>query len=162
MPTIGGLPFGEFADPQPTQINFENSLAYALIHHQAAGYKHLVLEDEGRHVGRCFLPNDLAAYFKTGDLVILERPFEERVALTLDEYVLGAQAEYREKYGEEEGIKAWHAYILRSMGKTQRRLGLERYRALTAEFESAFEKQMATGSPQSHEGWIAAFLGRLL
>lgn len=153
-----GSSFGGHADPQPSQIDFENALAYALIRHEAAGWKHLVLEDEGRHVGRCFLPNDLAAYFKTGDLVILERPFEERVQLTLDEYVTEAQAEYAGKYGPEAGILKWHDYILESMEKTQRRLGRERCKALVGTFEDAFLEQMATGSPSSHEGWIAAFL----
>ena len=51
-----GSAFGRHIDPQPTQIDFENRLAYALIQFCAKPNPYLVFEDEGRNIGRLYLP----------------------------------------------------------------------------------------------------------
>ena len=78
-----GSTFGRFTTPQPGQADFENRLAAALTKHGAAHHSHLLLEDEGRHVGKRFLPKELAQFFNSGDLVVLEVDFEERWSLEL-------------------------------------------------------------------------------
>lgn len=153
-----GSSFGEHVDPQPSQINFENTLAYVFIKHQAAGYQTMVFEDEGRHVGRCFLPKELSDYLTTAELVVLDRTLEERIEITLAEYVTQAQEEYCQRFGIEEGLKAWQDYIIRSMTKVQKRLGLELYKALIADFEEAFAHQISTNDPSHHQNWISHFL----
>jgi tRNA 2-selenouridine synthase len=41
-----GSSFGKNLDPQPSQINFENQLAIAMLQHQTKQHRHLLLEDE--------------------------------------------------------------------------------------------------------------------
>ena len=58
-----GSSFGRYIDPQPQQIDFENQMAYDMVKHDAKGYQHLIVEDESRNVGRCFINKDLFDYF---------------------------------------------------------------------------------------------------
>lgn len=154
-----GSSFGQQVTPQPSQINFENNLAYALIKHKAQGYNHMILEDEGRHIGINFIPKDLSAHFNTGNLVVLEAPLEERVQITLDEYVIHSQAQYIKLYQDETtGLQQWFNYMAQSMHKLQKRLGGDRFKCVMNLFEHACSMQLATGSYQAHKEWIELFL----
>ena len=87
-----GSSFGRFINPQPTQIDFENRLAWALIQHEHIGHTWMVVEDEGRHVGCRYLPLPLVEHFAEADVVLLETPLAERTQITFDEYVTGRAA----------------------------------------------------------------------
>jgi tRNA 2-selenouridine synthase len=118
-----GSSFGRFTSPQPSPINFENNLAWALIKQTTKNYRHVVLEDEGRNVGDCHLPKPLVEHYQTGGLVILERTLEERVQITFDEYVTMSQAAYIELYGAESGILRWENHMVGCIDRIRKRLG---------------------------------------
>ncbi len=153
-----GSSFGRFSNEQPSQINFENNLAYAIIKHMDEKYKYTILEDEGRHVGRCYIPKDLAEYYKEGDMVILEIPFEERVEITFEEYVIQSQIEYKEIHGEKEGLLEWFAYIKNSMDRIKKRLGGDNYKEMLELLDQAFEEDNRTGKKEKHKKWISKLL----
>ncbi len=153
-----GSSFGNYIEPQPAQIDFENQLAYALFHHNHAGYKHLIIEDEGRNVGRCFINKELFAYFRSGSMVILSIPLDGRVENTLEEYVIDSQQRYMNHYGEADGLSQWYTYIEGSMKRVERRLGGDRLKAVLAELDHAYRAQLATGSIDAHRDWITIFL----
>ena len=154
-----GSSFGKHVSPQPTTINFENNLAYELIQKQENGYKHMLLEDEGRHVGTCYLPKELHEYINTGSLVIVDVPLEKRIEITLDEYVRAAQEEYiKDRGSDEEGYKAWYEYIYSSMARLKQKLGDEKLRSLLKMLEDAFTMQMKTDDVSLHRSWIGLFL----
>jgi len=153
-----GSSFGKKITPQPSPINFENNLAYALIQHKYKGYQYMVLEDEGKHVGARFLPNPLAAYFNTGDLVILKVPFEKRVKITMDEYVYESQEKHITAYGEEEGLIEWASYIETSLVNIQKRLGKQECRKVIDVFKQAYHHQLNTGTLTQHNNWIEMLL----
>lgn len=154
-----GSSFGQHLTPQPTQINFENNLAYALIQHHAKGYNHMILEDEGRHIGTNYLPKSLYDYFNDGHLVVIDVPLEERIRITLDEYVIEAQKEYINGLNStEEGLNAWLSYIQSSISRVKKRLGGDRLREMLELVDEAFRIQLQTGSYQLHERWIELFL----
>jgi tRNA 2-selenouridine synthase len=153
-----GSSFGNFIDPQPTQINFENRLAYKLIQMQAQGLKSLILEDEGRNVGRCFLPKPLVAFWGQKNLVIVDVPLDERIQITRQEYVDEEQAKYIESYGLIEGLKKWSEYIMTSLSKIKKRLGGLAHQELTELFQSAYQEQLSTGSTDVHATWIRVLL----
>ena len=153
-----GSSFGRYIDPQPMQIDFENALAYELVRHDCAGYKHLIVEDEGRNIGRCFINKELFDYFRSGTMVILSIPFEERIQNTLEEYVIDSQASHIKRYGMEEGLAQWFDYIEGSMRRVERRLGGDRLNKVLSELQAAYKSQLAGGSTDTHEGWIATFL----
>lgn len=118
-----GSSFGRFTTPQPTPINFENRLAWAFIKHNAAGFSHMVLEDEGRNVGDRYLPMPLVEHFQKADVVVLERSLEERVQITFEEYVVAAQADYQALYGDEEGLVQWLEQMDNNLFRIRKRLG---------------------------------------
>ncbi|MPW25721.1 tRNA 2-selenouridine(34) synthase MnmH [Alkalibaculum sp. M08DMB] len=153
-----GSSFGKFTSPQPTQINFENNLAYALIQHKSSEYRHMILEDEGRNIGKCFFPKDLAEHFNSGPVIVLEAPLQERIKLTLDEYVLQAQSQFLEIFGHDTGLEKWHLSISKSINKIKKRLGLERYSAVVTALNSAYADQLNTGKHDKHNAWIKILL----
>ncbi|MDD2653360.1 MAG: tRNA 2-selenouridine(34) synthase MnmH, partial [Sulfurimonas sp.] len=149
-----GSSFGQKVTPQTSQINFDNNLAYELITKREEGHKKLVFEDEGKHVGSVFMPQSLVASMADAPLVILERPMQERIAITLEEYVVEAQKAYRDA-GFEDG---WEQNIQNSIKRIQRRLGNQRYEYVNRLFEEAFKKQKEDGSLKEHEKWIEYLL----
>jgi len=152
-----GSSFGRTLVPQPTQIDFENALAYALIQKLETGYKTLVFEDEGRGVGRVYLPRILSDYLSEAPLIILDTPLNRRVEITFEEYVSGAQMKYREAFGEE-GVRKWVEDMHAAMQRIQRRLGGLRYRVLTDIFEEASAIQRRNGSLEGFKPWIVYLL----
>lgn len=153
-----GSSFGKKITPQPSPINFENNLAYALIQHKHKGYKYMILEDEGKHVGARFLPKPLAAYFNTGDLVLLKVPFQERIKITMDEYVYESQEKHITSYGEEQGLIQWASYIETSLVNIQKRLGKQECRKVIEVFAQAYQEQLNTGNMSLHNNWIDMLL----
>ena len=149
-----GSSFGRFTTPQPTPIDFENRLAWAFIRHNASGYARMVLEDEGRNVGDRYLPPVLVDYFAAAPVVVLERPLEERVEITFVEYVVESQAEYCQRYGEEEGLVQWLEQMDGNLYRIRKRLGGLRHREIRAELHAAHE----SGDPARHRGWIRTLL----
>lgn len=153
-----GSSFGRYIDPQPQQIDFENQMAYDMVKHDAKGFKHLIVEDESRNVGRCFINKDLFDYFRSGTMVILDVTFEERIQNTLEEYVIESQKSHIERFGEEEGLKLWFDYIEGSMTRVKKRLGGDRFNDVFQAFKNNYETQQASRTYQAHEEWIAMFL----
>ena len=153
-----GSSFGKQVTPQPTQINFENNLAYALIQHRNKAYPYMILEDEGKNIGSCFLPRSLATYFNSGDLVIIKIPLEERVQITMEEYVYESQRCYKEVYTQELGLVEWANYIRGSLSKLKKRLGGDRCKGVIDVFEQALKEQMNSGNCSMHKNWIEMLL----
>lgn len=70
--------------PQPTQEQFENSLAFQLENFDCA--KPVWLEDESRLIGSCHLPHSLYQCMLQSPLFLLECPHEERMKNLLAQY----------------------------------------------------------------------------
>lgn len=153
-----GSSFGRYIAPQPNQIDFENNLAYALIRHKHKGFRHIILEDEGTNVGRCYLPKPLHVFFSSGDAVIIELPIEQRIKNTLDEYVIQSQADYASAFGEEKGFDEWVGYISSSLDRIKKRLGGDRYKLIIDSFQRAYKEQRETSSYYPHEAWVEQLL----
>lgn len=153
-----GSAFGRHATPQPTQINFENNLAMALIRLFEKNPKQMVIEDEGRNIGSVNLPVELFDYLKNDQRVLVETSIEERVAITLDEYVVEAQQEYAVQNGVDNALQAWVDFMLAAFGRIQKRLGGERHQRVMKLFETAVSHQQKTGSVESHQAWIETLL----
>ena len=152
-----GSSFGRKITPQPTAINFENALAYDLIQKLDKGFRHLVFEDEGKSVGRLYLPKKLWEHLGPAPLVILETPDEERVNITVDEYVTQAQQMYQKAFGEK-GLELWAEDIRAAMARIQKRLGGLRYKEVSRLFEEAFAKQKAGSAASAYDAWAAYLL----
>ncbi|WP_010169028.1 tRNA 2-selenouridine(34) synthase MnmH [Candidatus Epulonipiscium viviparus] len=153
-----GSSFGRHIDPQPSQINFENNLAYAMIQNKYKNYKYMLLEDEGRHIGANFIPPDLAAHFANGKLIILQEDIETRVNITHSEYVIEAQKEYCDALDPDIGLYEWAKYIMSSIDRLKKRLGGLATQNLINSFNAAFSKQLIFGQTDMHKDWIKMLL----
>lgn len=140
-----GSAFGKQVTPQTSQIGFENNLAYKLIQKKEQGYKSLIFEDEGKHIGTVFMPQSFTQALSNAPIVILETPLDKRVEITYNEYVVEAQNIYKD-------YEAWCKSIEDALLQIKKRLGDERYREVASLFKNA--KQ----SPQNHKEWIAYLL----
>ena len=152
-----GSSFGRFISQQPTQIDFENRLSWSLIRHRDAGHRHMILEDEGRHVGHRYLPRPLSAHFEKASVVLLEIPVEERIQITFDEYVISAQEAFSERFGED-GLFQWLEDLQDSLHRIRKRLGGERLKRASQLMQDAFEHQLATGDASAHRQWVELLL----
>ncbi len=152
-----GSIFGPRITPQPSQIDFENALAYKVLQKVSDGHKHLIYEDEGKHVGKSYLPNEFYKFLREGPLVVLHEEIDVRIEHILKEYVIDAQLVYKDEYGEE-GLDKWFSYIERSIKKAKDRLGSSRYLKMIELLESSLKEQLNTGDPHAHCTWIESFL----
>lgn len=155
-----GSAFGRHVIGQPMPINFENLLAYEFIQKQEKGFQSIVLEDEGKHVGSCYLPKTLFEYTSKGKLVIMDVSLEKRVENTLEEYITEAQEEYIQYYdGDTEGgLEVWYEYITSSVIRVKKALGGDRVQNVLEKMSAAYAHQQATGDIQKHKEWILFFL----
>lgn len=153
-----GSSFGNQITPQPSQINFENQLAYKLIQLQDQGYTHLVFEDEGKNIGKCFVPKDFSLHYRQSPLVVIKVPVEERARIILQEYVIDSQKAHIDYYGGSDGLNLWLDYIIGSINKAKRRLGGDRHANMLHMVNQAFTKQIADQNPDHHLPWIHDFL----
>ena len=152
-----GSSFGRFITPQPSQINFEDILAYELIRHDAAGHRHLVIEHESHNIGRVYIPKPVFENLQKGRLVILETPLEERTGITFDEYVAAALDDYRKTF-EKDGELRWFEDMNRGLERIRKRLGSERYLHIKAILSDAFDSTRKTGDNEGHKEWIKTLL----
>jgi tRNA 2-selenouridine synthase len=147
-----GSSFGKKNTPQPSQINFENNMAYDLIQKLDKGLKYLVFEDEGNRIGSLFIPKNFADYLSEAPLIILETPIKTRIEITFDEYVIEAQKMYANN------LEQWRDEILGAMHRIKRRLGSQRHKELCKTFENAFDEQIQRNSLEGHKEWIETLL----
>ena len=153
-----GSAFGRHATPQPTQVDFENRLAIALLKHRAEDSGPLVIEDEGRAIGSVHLPHRLYETFRQSPLVILAAPLGERIANTHREYVGEALAEYRAVFGTDEGFDRWAGYLLDSLDRIRKRLGGARHGELRSVMETAIARHRDRDDTAAHRAWIERLL----
>jgi len=139
-----GSAFGNTTTPQPTQINFENTLAIKLIQQQTQ--TQLVFEDEGSNIGTVHIPQCVKAKTATAKLILLEATLEERIQVSMDAYVINIHQDFITQ-DPENGFNNFANYWLTSLEKIQKRLGLERYQALLHSVNNALSLYKTQADP---------------
>ncbi len=120
-----GSAFGNMTSPQPTQINFENKLSIELIKSSES----IVLEDEGANIGSVQIPKNFFNKMSLSPLVLLEAAIEERIKISLEDYV----ENMLKRYINLDPLTAsnnFSNYWEQSLDKIQKRIGLKRYHDL--------------------------------
>ncbi len=138
-----GSAFGNTATPQPTQINFENSLAIELIKKKQHPY--LVFEDEGSNVGTVHIPESVQGKTSQAELILLEASIEQRLKVSMDAYVINMHKDFAEQ-NSKTGFELFSNYWLTSLKKIQKRLGLERYKSMHELVTSALNQYQSQNS----------------
>lgn len=140
-----GSAFGPNPTPQPTQINFENQLAIEMLKHEAQGHKIIVLEDEGHNIGSVRLPIPLHEAMQKANIVLMEVENDERVDVTICEYVDDVQTQLKILNPEGNLFVPYAEYLLGSLAKIHKRLGGERHAILNKKLKKAIHHQQQTG-----------------
>ncbi len=152
-----GSSFGRQVTPQPTQINFENNLAVALLRHDEAGVRSLMLEDESRLIGSLNIPIALFDVMGQAPIAVMEEPMENRINQVMDDYVEGLSADYTQAFGEQ-GFAQYSAYMLAGVDRIRRRLGGERHAKIKSLMSSAMNLHQSSGDNSGHRSWIQMLL----
>lgn len=150
-----GSAFGNTTTVQPTQINFENTLAIELIKKQQHSY--LVFEDEGSNVGMVHIPQCVQDKTSEAELILLEANVEQRLKVSMDAYVINMQQDFVAQDAKN-GFDNFTNYWLKSLEKIQRRLGLERYKILLKLLNSALSKYKEQGDAEGFHSVVEKLL----
>ncbi len=153
-----GSAFGNRVTPQPSPVDFENALAIKLIKHSASSCKIILLEDEGRNIGKVTLPSNLKAKLDTADIIIVNVPQEQRIEAILQHYVIKMNQEFVDISSKETGFENFSNYLFASLEKIQKRLGGDRHKQAKNLMQQALTAQQNNNEYAKHRIWIEFIL----
>jgi len=153
-----GSAFGRRPGGQPSQIDFENRLAVALLKLALREPRRVIVEDESRLIGRCHVPLAMQERILRDDRIIIQESLDSRVTVTLEDYVVGPLAEYQQHFGEQDALGKLGDELLAALDRIQRRLGGSRHRQLRDMLSAALSEQQRSGSVIGHRHWIEPML----
>ncbi len=153
-----GSAFGAELGGQPSQIDFENSLAIDLLKHRKQERGKIFIEDEGRLIGRSSLPKSLVSILKSCPLVVVEEGIDSRTELLYQDYVGRELVDYKKLYGDEKGARLFSDNILERVSKIQRRLGDEAFKELNGIAVDAQRELLENNNPEGYRGAVKNLL----
>jgi tRNA 2-selenouridine synthase len=152
-----GSTFGQLPQPQPSQIDFENTLSIALMKLLAADQPRVYLEDEGRMIGRLSLPETLRERMAVSPMAVVEQSLAERVEVIIEDYVLDLGRRFAAEHGEL-GPGLHREKLQDDLGRIRKRLGGERYQRVSDIMAAAFVAQDESGDLALHRDWVTTLL----
>ena len=153
-----GSAFGQRIEKQPSQIAFELALGIELVKIAADEEVSILLEDEGRLIGRCAVPEPLQKACLQANWVEVIAKLEDRVQQSYENYILLNLRELEKLHGDEEtAYKEFSEGLLSASERIQKRLGGDRYKTLKKLLNKALIKHR-TGDPEQHKLWIEMLL----
>lgn len=151
-----GSAFGKRITEQPSQISFEMALGVALLKHNQRAFRSLILEDEGRLIGRCALPPSLQNAKKDADWVHLEASLADRVQHSYENYILSNLEELLRE-GRDNAFEQFSTNLRDALARISKRLGGTRYADLRNKMTLAINEHRK-GEPEQHKTWITTLL----
>lgn len=152
-----GSSFGRTVEAQFAQATFENYLAVDMLK-KSPYHSRWVLEDEGRAIGANGLPESLRIQMATAHLVVVDDPFEQRMARLKEEYFDRMTHDFIEAYGEEKGWQEYSDYLHHGLYAIRRRLGAQRAAELTQLLDNALAAQKISANTEVHFSWLSPLL----
>ncbi|HEK1933716.1 TPA: tRNA 2-selenouridine(34) synthase MnmH [Proteus mirabilis] len=152
-----GSSFGRTIEAQFAQATFENYLAVDMLK-KSPYHSRWVLEDEGHAIGANGLPESLRIQMATAHLVVVDDPFERRMARLKEEYFDRMTHDFIEAYGEEKGWQEYSDYLHHGLYAIRRRLGAQRAAELTQLLDNALAAQKISANTEVHFSWLSPLL----
>lgn len=152
-----GSSFGQLPTPQPSQIDFENALSITLMKLLAQDDSRIFLEDEGRLIGRLYLPQVLVKEMAKAPMLVVQETLDERVDVVIEDYVVDLGRRFAQ-LDPEQGPRLHSEKLQGDLSRIRKRLGGERHQAVSALMEEAFSEQWRSGNLFLHREWIAVLL----
>lgn len=144
-----GSAFGSSVDDfQPTQINWENQLSIACLQYRHAfPTAGLLLEDEGKRIGRSVVPLSFHDKMAQAPIIFLECSLEERIVIIREDYIEKNWPLYEQKY-QVDAQEKFSGFVLGNLERIKKRLGGVRYKKVNTSFSLALEGFFSTGSSE--------------
>lgn len=153
-----GSSFGRRVSGINSQINFENSLGIDLIQKRHAyPERTLVLEDEGRRIGACAIPDLFFDALHANPVAIVEMPLEVRSRHIANAYVVEMSREFADAYPQDHWQR-FVTYLTESLDRVKKRLGSERHKKISGLMSHALDTHKSRGDTSAHLDWITALL----
>ncbi len=154
-----GSAFGrDVNDYQPTPINWENQLSIDCLK-----YRHqypesgLLLEDEGKMIGRLILPLAFHQKMILAPRIFLQRDLHDRVRIIRDDYISTSWPLYQQQYGDQ-AESIFSSFVLDNLIRIKKRLGGERMQRIHASFSKALTHLFETGESDLFDDGISQLL----
>ena len=152
-----GSTFGQLPQEQPSQIQFENAVAIALMKLLAVDSRRIYLEDEGKLIGRVCLPPALCEKMQRAPVLVVEESLERRINIVVEDYVVDLGQRYISFYGDQ-GPQLHCEKLQQDLFRIRKRLGGERYQQVSEILIAAFAQQFDSGDVSLHRDWITILL----
>lgn len=154
-----GSSFGRpIDDIQPTQINFENSLAVRLLKLEAQSPEApMIFEDESPRIGGLDLPDSLNKQIASQPVLIVDEPLEKRIETIHKAYISSRLDEFLAA-DPVAGFQHFSRYLLQALYRVRKRLGGVRFQSLQAMMQQALKQQEWAGGDDAHRDWIKQLL----
>ncbi len=152
-----GSSFGGHAKEQSSQISFENILAIDFLKLKDKDITNIVLEDEGRTIGKVGLPKTLYSKMRTSQIVVIEMPFETRLERLIQEYVVDMHSEFEIQYTDN-AFQVFSDYLLQGLERIKKRLGSAQFKVAHKAMHQALIQHQETGEITHHYDWLKILL----
>ena len=152
-----GSSFGRRPDDQPSQIDFENSLAVNLMELSKRPAGPVFIEDESIRIGQLALPLSLSSQMPKWPMVIVEEPLEARIDVIHRDYVTGLLAEFR-VVDDEQAFDRFSEFLTSALYRVRKRLGGLKYQEINVLLQTALDVHRDHGEVVRHREWIEALL----
>jgi tRNA 2-selenouridine synthase len=131
-----GSAFGKTFVPQPTQINFENAWSVAWLKRIHVNDSPVLIEDESRLIGRIVILPEYLEATKLASNILLEAPYEERIARIRRDYFMDAFEHYQ-KSNPDTSYDLLDEFIRDAILRIKKRLGGDRFTLINSMLDSA-------------------------
>jgi tRNA 2-selenouridine synthase len=145
-------------DRQPAVIDWENRVSIEFLkHRERYPGQPLLVEDEGRCIGRVNMPDFLYEALLRAPRAILEAGLDERIAMIRADYIEIAWPAYLQAHGETAEAE-FSRFVLDNLARIRKRLGGERYQRIRAGFENALQVFFQNGDARGFDDGIRSLL----
>ena len=136
---------GDALDTQPAVIDWENQVSIELLKHRHAfPGRALLVEDEGRRIGRIGVPNNLYELMLKAPRAIVTVDTDSRIRLIGEDYILNSWPQFQQAHGLAAETE-FSRYVLDNLARIQKRLGGDRYQQVRSSFEAGLCNFFASG-----------------
>ena len=152
-----GSAFGRRVSLPPSQATFENAIGVSVIKAIAQESSVVAVEDESRAIGSLSIPHKFHFAMKAAPIALIEETLESRIKTVHQDYIQSNYQEFKQQSAEE-ADRAFTNFLLDSLDRIKKRLGLEKFLLVKSLMEEALKQQFAAGTLDQHELWISELL----
>lgn len=153
-----GSSFGRMASPQPTTIDFENSLAVSMLQLAAQNPRQIYIEDEGKLIGRLAIPHQLRNRMLTLPLVLLKAPIERRIQVAETDYIINLHQMYVARFGTEKGSDLFAEHHRSALHRIRKRFGADKTEKSRCLFEAGLKQHRLNNDTTAYHPYISMLL----